>query len=246
MENTPIADHNSTVKLEWSKDVRVRYMSAQLRRENTQLRERLGRLRILHSDLPEFRKEKREMIEAFYRSCARERELKERVHEEEMKNACIMDTLADLKCRKSARNSRRFTLNNLKRAVFVAKCSLEDVQYELMERDEIIRKRNAEIEELSVLDKNCYLHVKETGARLQGAEEAVHEWKLLRAQNKVKKEKMEKTPKIRQSRGTDMIIAACSFTLTLLFLLTVIFFVKPTSSREENRHNTCHVMMNTF
>ncbi|MBH0219731.1 hypothetical protein GH793_16255, partial [Listeria monocytogenes] len=89
MDKTDGTDHHGS-----SYEVRLRRSNAQLRRENQDMRKRVGRLEILLSDVPDFEGEKNMMLEALDQSCEREQEALERLKEEEIASTCLEDALS--------------------------------------------------------------------------------------------------------------------------------------------------------
>lgn len=233
MEDTHGADHVST----WSShDQRARDMNSQLRQENKKLQKHVERLQSLLSDIPEFEEEKTTMLEALNQSCAREQELKERMKEEERDSESLHDALMDLRDILKMDKVKQKRVETLKRSVFTTKCALEDMQFLLTCRDEALRKRNAEIEELLALQENCSEHVKETVARIEETQKATEEARergRLRALERqtCEKEKRKETPPApvktvpseeRPSGLGCTLLTVYSFALTMLFLFFVI------------------------
>ncbi|KAK2866675.1 hypothetical protein Q7C36_002731 [Tachysurus vachellii] len=220
--------------------VDTRCPSVQLRRENKELKEHVERLQILLIDVSVFEQEKRTMMEAFHRSCAREQELKERLKEEEKERECIEDMLGDLRYIKAAQERRQLRFKDLKQAVFTAKCVMEDMQHALTDRDDVIRRRNLEIAELVHLQEDCFLHAEETAKLIEHAEKQLRKRERTRTHETVPevmvKRKRKKTPpaagkmvhgEVSDTRVQDKLITLCSFSLTLFFLLFIISFVIP-------------------
>lgn len=215
-------------------------LNSQLRRENKELRGQVERLRILLSDVSETLAEKPTMLETLDRSCAREEELRRHLEEEKTENECLEDMLMDMRYIKLRHKARQAELQNLKHAVLRAKFLIDEVQYALAERDEIIQRRHAEIVELFDLYEDCIAHLEVTRVRVQDAEEAVRITKRLPKRESapciVKREESvvhmvhnEVTP----SRVKDMMIALYSFAFTILFLFFFISSVIPEFSSEE-------------
>ncbi|KAK3559994.1 hypothetical protein QTP86_033685 [Hemibagrus guttatus] len=237
MFQTQIADYISASESESS----VRRLNLRLRRENEELKQHVERLRILLSDVSEMEEEKHQMLEAFDRSCEREEELKKRLKEEEIENDCLSDALMDLRLIKIHHKASQVDLQNLRQAVFRAKWMMDEVQYALAERDEIIQRRHAETEELLALQEDCLVHLEENRVRLQDAEEAVRVMERLptrergpcEVRQKKKKKKTMVHSEVRPSRVKDMLITLGSFTFTLLFLFFFISSVIPAFSSEE-------------
>lgn len=158
-----------------ARETRVRSMHSKLRQENKELKERVERLKILLSDAPEFEEEKIVMLETLHQSSAREQAVKQRMKEEEKENECLEDAVADLRYIIKSEKPMRLRLQDLKQAVFKARRRVEEMYYILAEKDEVIRKRNAEVTELLALYWNCMLHAEENEARLNDAEKAALE-----------------------------------------------------------------------
>lgn len=108
-----------------SQDLRVRHVATQLRQENTDLRAHVHRLRDLLQDTAVFREEKHTTLETLTQSCVCEQTVKARLEEEERENEC----LGDLRYVLRSVRPQRLRLENIKRAVSRARCSLEDVQF---------------------------------------------------------------------------------------------------------------------
>ncbi|GAA6111441.1 uncharacterized protein LOC125145305 [Tachysurus ichikawai] len=227
---------------ESSHELDTRCPRVQLRRENKELKEHVERLQILLIDVSVFEQEKRTMMEAFHRSCAREQELKERLKEEEKEHECIEDMLGDLRYIKGTQERRQLRFKDLKQAVFTAKCVMEDMQHALTDRDDVIRRRNLEIAELVNLQEDCFLHAEETAKLIEHAEKQLRKREHTRTHETVpevmvkRKRKRKKTHpavgkmvhgEVSDTRVQDKLIILCSFSLTLFFLLFIISFVIP-------------------
>lgn len=144
-------------------DLGLHYLNSLLREESKEPREPVERLRTLLSDVPDLQKETRQLLEGLHHACARE----------EVENECLRHAVADLKFISKSVKRRKSSLNHLKRTVHVAKCSVEDQQYALAIKDEIIERKDAEIKELLALHEDCALHVQDTASRLGEAQKAV-------------------------------------------------------------------------
>lgn len=144
-------------------DLGLRYLNPLLRKESKEPKAPVDRPRTSLSDVPDLQKEKRELLEGLHHACARE----------EVENECLRHAVADLKFILKSVKRRESSLNHLKRAVRVAKCSVEDERHALAIKDETIRRKDAEIKELLALHEDCALHVQDTASRLGEALKAV-------------------------------------------------------------------------
>ncbi|XP_047673012.1 uncharacterized protein LOC125145305 [Tachysurus fulvidraco] len=234
------AGYVSKSNRESSHELDTRCPSVQVRRENKELKEHVERLQILLIDVSVFEQEKRTMMEAFHQSCAREQELKERLKEEEKERECIEDMLGDLRYIKGIQERRQLRFKDLKQAVFTAKCVMEDMQHALIDRDDVIRRRNLEIVELVNLQEDCFLHAEETAKLIGHAKRQLGKREHTRTHGTVpevmEKMKRKKTPpaavrmvhgEVSDTRVQDKLITLCSFSLTLFFLLLIFSFVIP-------------------
>ncbi|XP_047015449.1 uncharacterized protein LOC124628821 [Ictalurus punctatus] len=240
---------------EESDELRASSMNAQLRQENKALKSHVERLQILLSDVPHFEEEKRTMLEALHQSCVREPNVKERLKEEERENECIEDALADLTYILRSEKPRQIKLVTLKREVLTAKCCVEDMQISLDERDEIIRRKDAELVELFAFLKDCSVHAEGIAARIEDAEKAVRAVREREVKEPLRvrdvqacEVKWKKTPtapvkrvqsEVRQSRVNGMLVTVCCFALTLIFMLFFTFSVLLPFSCEDSLAITC-------
>lgn len=172
MEHASDDDHVSTSS---SPDQSTHDKNSQLREENKSLKAQVAHLQMILNDISLFDIEKPTMLEALDRSCAREQELKERVKEEERETESILDALADLRYILQNKKVKQTRLEHLKRSMFSAKCALEDMQFLLTQKEEVIVRRNAEIDELLALYENCFEHMKATVTRIEEAQKTIEE-----------------------------------------------------------------------
>lgn len=225
----------STSDSDSSDEQRAPCVTSQLLQENRALKERAERLHILMEDIPEFEEERLEMLEDLRQSHAREQELERSLKEEDEEHDRIRDALEDLRFLKTDKELRRSRLIDLKKAVFKAECVADEQQFELKQKELLIQRQTAEIDELLALEKNCILHLEETKVRVQETERKLRDTQHWRPRQRVAhKRRRKKThpPPVKTVRhekpytsAGDTIVQACCFCARLYLMLNVIFSV---------------------